>query len=72
VVLIIDNRGCTTVVLWVDGHQVRLLGLREQLTATALQVVGQSGLVNSQRAGLEKRRPTWFWLQPISKRPVPC
>jgi pilus assembly protein CpaE len=32
-----------TRVLLVDGHQVRMLGLREQLTATALQVVGQCG-----------------------------
>ncbi len=31
-----------TRVLLVDGHQVRLLDLREQLAATALEVVGQS------------------------------
>jgi AmiR/NasT family two-component response regulator len=31
-----------TRVLLVDAHQVRLLDLREQLAATALEVVGQS------------------------------
>jgi pilus assembly protein CpaE len=31
-----------TKVLLVDGHQVRLLGLREQLASTSLEVVGQS------------------------------
>src|SRR5207253_11407641 len=37
------NAVAPTRVLLVDGHQVRLLGLREQLAATALEVVGQSG-----------------------------
>src|SRR5207253_3199799 len=31
-----------TRVLLVDGHQVRMLGLREQLASTALAIVGQS------------------------------
>jgi len=34
--------GTVSKVLLVDGHQVRLLGLREQLASTSLEVVGQS------------------------------